>query len=59
MEREATGAPVPRFFDGFDLVEPGLVPRSRWRPAPAAVTPRVADAAADIGWCGVAKLRSR
>jgi hypothetical protein len=27
-----TGAQVERFFDGFDLVEPGLVEIQRWRP---------------------------
>ena len=26
-------AAIKRFFDGFDLVEPGLVPLPRWRPA--------------------------
>jgi len=47
-------AEILRFFDGFDLVEPGLVPKPRWRPPPgtdAAETP-------DVGWCGVARLRS-
>jgi S-adenosyl methyltransferase len=28
-----TQAEVLRFFDGLDLVEPGLVPVPRWRPA--------------------------
>ena len=46
-------AAVLRFFDGFDLVEPGLVPKPQWRPDPGT------DAAApDVDWCGVARLRS-
>jgi hypothetical protein len=45
---------IVRFFDGLDLVEPGVVSCSRWRPAPA-----------DIGtikevthFCGVARKLS-
>ncbi len=30
---------VARFFDGLDLVEPGLVPLEDWRPEPSAVRP--------------------
>jgi len=44
---------ILRFFDGFDLVEPGLVPKPRWRPLPG-------DPAADmpdISWAGVGKKR--
>jgi SAM-dependent methyltransferase len=46
-------ADILRFFDGFDLVEPGLVPKPQWRPAPGT------DAAGvpDVSWCGVARLR--
>jgi hypothetical protein len=46
-------ASILRFFDGFDLVEPGLVPKPRWRPAPGT------DAASvqDVDWCGVGRLR--
>jgi S-adenosyl methyltransferase len=29
-----THAEISRFFDGVDLVEPGLVPVNRWRPPP-------------------------
>ncbi|MEW9548211.1 SAM-dependent methyltransferase [Nonomuraea sp. NPDC050783] len=29
-----TGARIARYFDGFDLVEPGLVPVSEWRDTP-------------------------
>jgi S-adenosyl methyltransferase len=44
---------VLRFFDGFDLVEPGLVPKPQWRPAAGT------DAALpDVDWCGVARLRT-
>ncbi|MCD0450485.1 SAM-dependent methyltransferase [Actinocorallia sp. API 0066] len=28
-------AAIARFFDGFDLLEPGLVPLTEWRPGPA------------------------
>ncbi|MGH3169367.1 MAG: SAM-dependent methyltransferase [Trebonia sp.] len=42
---------ILRFFDGFELVEPGLVPAYEWRPvigeAPAGVT--------DFGWGGVGR----
>jgi len=39
-----TGAEYIRFFDGLDLVEPGLVPLLQWRPesAPAEVIPMYA-----------------
>ena len=46
-----TRAQVLRFFDRFELVEPGLVPTPRWRPEPGH------DAgAAGLDWCGVARL---
>jgi S-adenosyl methyltransferase len=32
-----TSAEVTRFFDGMDLVPPGLVPLEKWRPDPGAV----------------------
>jgi O-methyltransferase involved in polyketide biosynthesis len=39
---------LARFFDGLDLVEPGLVPTSRWRPE--------VDAPAELPvFCGVAR----
>jgi hypothetical protein len=47
-------AEVLRFFDGFDLVEPGLVTKPRWRPDPGALLP----ATPDVDWCGVARLQS-
>ncbi|WP_432932426.1 SAM-dependent methyltransferase [Microbispora sp. CA-135349] len=30
-------ARIARFFDGFDLVEPGVVPLNEWRPEPGAL----------------------
>ena len=44
-------AEVLRFFDGLDLVEPGLVQPHRWRPGPGTFAPRH-DVTA---WCGVAR----
>jgi SAM-dependent methyltransferase len=46
-------ADILRFFDGCDLVEPGLVPKPQWRPAPGTD----ASGIPDVSWCGVAKLR--
>lgn len=45
-----TQAEVQRFFDGLDLVEPGVVPAPRWRPASdlEAVSPTVM-------WAGVGR----
>jgi S-adenosyl methyltransferase len=42
---------VARFFDGLDLVEPGLVPTTQWRPHPDADTTPLP------GWVGVARIR--
>src|SRR6202034_3668161 len=36
-------AEVDRFFDGLDLVEPGLVQLHRWRPFPAAPAVELAN----------------
>ena len=44
-----THAEVSRFFDGLELLEPGVVGLSDWRPDPGDVRPAVA-----AGWCGVA-----
>jgi hypothetical protein len=44
-------AEVLRFFDGLDLVEPGLVQPHRWRPGPGTFSPPH-DVSA---WCGVAR----
>jgi hypothetical protein len=43
-------AQISRFFDGFELIEPGLVPVNRWRPD-SDLTP-----AADVpNYCGVGR----
>jgi trans-aconitate methyltransferase len=42
---------VARFFDGMDLVAPGLVRLDEWRPAPIAV----GDADKATLWCAVAR----
>ena len=41
---------VARFFDGMDLVEPGLVRLTEWRPDPA-----TGDAGEGTLWCAVAR----
>ncbi|WP_232544453.1 SAM-dependent methyltransferase [Streptomyces buecherae] len=41
--RQGTRADAERFFDGLDLVEPGVAPIHRWRPDPGAGA-RVPDA---------------
>jgi hypothetical protein len=43
---------VARFFDGTELVEPGLVPVEQWRPDSAA-----SDAGRSSLWCGVGRKR--
>jgi SAM-dependent methyltransferase len=45
-------ASVLRFFEGFELVEPGLVPKPRWRPEPG----RDVTRADGVSWCGVGRL---
>ena len=42
---------ILRFFAGFDLLEPGLVPKPQWRPIPG----DPARDEPDISWCGVAR----
>lgn len=34
---------ISRYFDGLEMVEPGLVPESAWRPEPGIERPRIAD----------------
>jgi len=41
---------VARFFDGTDLVEPGLVPAEEWRPAPG-------EGGQSSLWCAVGRKR--
>jgi hypothetical protein len=46
---------IARFFDGMDLVDPGLVPPAEWRPTdPVAARPSPADTAS---YAGLAKVR--
>jgi hypothetical protein len=44
-------AEVLRFFDGFELIEPGLVPKHEWRPA----TGQAAASTPNIQWGGVGR----
>lgn len=46
-----TRSEIKRFFDGFDLVEPGLVPIPRWRPEdmPEAEDPLLLSGYAGVG----------
>lgn len=46
--RARSGAEVAALFDGLDLIEPGLVPASRWRP-PAGAEPPVMPLWAAVG----------
>jgi hypothetical protein len=41
---------VARFVDGLELLEPGVVSYSQWRPGPDAGTPQPVPA-----WCAVAR----
>jgi S-adenosyl methyltransferase len=43
-------AAITRFFDGLDLLEPGVVQPQRWRSEPGALSPAQVTA-----WCGVAR----
>ncbi|MFF3176618.1 SAM-dependent methyltransferase [Streptomyces sp. NPDC057900] len=45
-----THAEVQRFFDGLEILEPGLVTLTRWRPAPS----DIADDTLPM-WCAVAR----
>ena len=40
---------IARFFDGLELVEPGLVPIHRWGPDPGTVNPPVVPAVGAVG----------
>ena len=43
-------AEIGRLFDGFELVDPGLVYASRWRPAPSdVVVPDLAEYGTLVG----------
>ncbi len=41
---------ITRFFDGLDLVEPGVIQPQQWRPDPLVISPDQVTA-----WCGVAR----
>jgi S-adenosyl methyltransferase len=43
-------AETARFFDGLDLLDPGVVPVAGWRPGSAAIAARASSM-----WCGVAR----
>jgi S-adenosyl methyltransferase len=43
-------ATITRFFDGLDLLEPGVVQPQQWRPEPGMLSPPQVTA-----WCGVAR----
>jgi S-adenosyl methyltransferase len=43
-------AAIMRFFDGLELLEPGLVQPQMWRPEPGSLSPSQVTA-----WCGVAR----
>ena len=43
-------AAITRFFDGLELLEPGMVQPQRWRPEPGVLSPPQVTA-----WCGVAR----
>jgi len=42
-------AQVLRFFDGLELVEPGVVPIHQWHPGPGTVDPPAVPALGGIG----------
>jgi S-adenosyl methyltransferase len=47
-------AEVSRFFDGLEMLDPGLVAPAHWRPDPRYAIPEAAT-----GWCGVARKAER
>jgi S-adenosyl methyltransferase len=51
-QRHRNHAEVERFFDGLELLEPGVVPVQKWRPG----SPAEADARSAM-WGGVACKR--
>jgi SAM-dependent methyltransferase len=46
---------ILELFDGWRLVEPGLVPKREWRPDPSARAPAGPPQAFDFHWAGVAR----
>ena len=53
-QRHRSHAEVMRFFDGLELLEPGLVPVQRWRPAS-----EIEARARSAMWGGVGVLTAR
>ncbi|MFI6080637.1 SAM-dependent methyltransferase [Streptomyces sp. NPDC051217] len=47
-------ADIARLFDGWDLLDPGVVPAQRWRPAPEDQAENVTDAEASC-YAGIAR----
>ncbi len=45
-------AAITRFFDGLELLEPGVVQPQQWRPEPGVINPSQVTA-----WCGVGQKR--
>ena len=43
-------AAITRFFDGLELLEPGVVQPQQWRPEPGVLSPPQVTA-----WCGAAR----
>ncbi|MEE6260700.1 SAM-dependent methyltransferase [Plantactinospora sonchi] len=54
LSRTRSRAEVDRFFEGLELVEPGVVPVAEWRPAPGAEIPDPVDICM---YGGVARVR--
>lgn len=46
---------IARFFEGYDMVEPGLVSPPRWRPESATWNPDDEDPWAFSGFAGVGR----
>jgi hypothetical protein len=46
-------AQVTKFFDGLELIEPGVVPLNQWRPDPGDVDPGIAISS----WAGLGRKR--
>ncbi|MFJ3921539.1 SAM-dependent methyltransferase [Streptomyces sp. NPDC090022] len=50
-----TGTEIVRFFDGFEMVEPGLVPMPSWRPDGTGAVDPAEDPYAFSGFAGVGR----
>jgi len=56
---ERTRVEVERFFDGLELVEPGVTWLPLWRPTPGETTPFDTDPSKSSGYAGVGRLGAR